>query len=110
MIDVLIAHLTSVRSHAPELVAPEVETVSGAAHRDSERLGRHAFRIGQFPAGAAKALLNLICRHPGVHGRGLGRSPEPMQQQRRSRRGSLGDAGDVGGPAVFGQGVEAAIG
>jgi hypothetical protein len=53
-------------------------------------------------------VLDLICRHPGVHGRGLGRSPEAIQQQCRSRSGSLGDAGDVGRPAVFGQRVEAA--
>ena len=41
-------------------------------------------------------------------GAALGGRLKAIQQQRRSRRGSLRDAGDVGGPPVFGQGVKAA--
>ena len=48
---------------APELVAPEFKR-SAARRTASDRLSRRAFRIDQFPARGAKALLDFVLSSP----------------------------------------------
>jgi hypothetical protein len=90
----------------PELVAPQFETDIGP--RRGHRLDPSAVGMDHVPAGGNKPPLDLLGCDAGVHRGGLGRLAEPVQQQRCIGSGCTRDAGDVGGPLVFRQGVEAA--